>query len=189
MTYINDLPLNINSQVRLFADDCVLYRQIVNDTDHNILQEDLNTLVQRQNDWQLCFNVKKCFAMRITHARNLKVFDYKLGDHILEEVSNYPYLGVNISNNLSRSTHINNITSSANRSLGFIRRNLYACPKSIKQTAYMSLVRPLVEYSSSVWDPHQKDLISEIERIQKRAARFTTITYDRTTSITQVIKD
>ena len=53
----------------------------------------------------------------------------------------------------------------------------------------MSLVRPLVEYSSSVWDPHQKDLISKIELIQKRAARFTTNTYDRTTSITHLIKD
>ena len=121
-------------------------------TDHNFLQEDLNTLEQWQNDWQLCFNVKKCFTMRITYARNLKVFNYKLGDHILEEVSN-------------------------------------ACTKPIKQTAYMSLVRPLVEYSTSVWDPHQKDLISKIELIQKRAARFTTNTYNRTTSITHLIKD
>ena len=53
----------------------------------------------------------------------------------------------------------------------------------------MALVRPLLEYSNSVWDPYQKELINKIENIQKKAARFTTNTYDKTTSITQLIKD
>jgi hypothetical protein len=189
LAYINDLPQNIKSEVRLFADDCVVYRQILNDHDHLTLQNDLNTLEKWQNNWQMSFNTKKCFTMRITHVRNPKMFNYKLGSCILEETNSHAYLGVSITNNLSWSTHIHNITSSANRSLGFIRRNLYSCPKSIKQTAYMALVRPLLEYSNSVWDPHQKELINKLEMIQKRAARFTTKTYDKTTSITQLIKD
>ena len=53
----------------------------------------------------------------------------------------------------------------------------------------MALVRPLLEYSNSVWDPYQKELINKIENIQKKAARFATNTYDKTTSITQLIKD
>ena len=32
----------------------------------------------------------------------------------------------------------------------------------------MALVRPLLEYSNSVWDPHQKELINKIENIQKK---------------------
>ena len=56
-----------------------------------------------------------------------------------------------------------------------------------KQTAYMALVRPLLEYSNTVWDPNQKELINKTEMIQKRAARFTTNTYNRTTSITALI--
>ena len=189
LAYINDLPSNISSNVRLFADDCVIYRQIVNDYDHISLQEDLNTLEKWQRDWQMKFNAKKCFTMRITHNRNPKIFNYKLGECILETTNSHPYLGVCITSNLSWSTHINNITSSANRSLGFIRRNLYSCSKPIKQTAYMALVRPLLEYSNTVWDPNQKELINKIEMIQKRAARFTTNTYNRTTSITALIKD
>ena len=189
LAYINDLPNNLNSEVRLFADDCVVYRQIQNDLDHTLLQDDLITLEKWQNDWQMSFNVKKCFIMRITYVRNPKIFDYKLGECILEETNSHPYLGVNITNNLSWSTHISNITSSANRSLGFIKRYLYSCSKPIKQTAYMALVRPLLEYSNSVWDPYQKELINKIENIQKKAARFTTNTYNKTTSITQLIKD
>ena len=42
----------------------------------------------------------------------------------------------------------------------------------IKQSAYTTLVRPLLEYSSSVWDPHIKTLVNKIELVQKRAARF-----------------
>ena len=140
LAYINNLPNNLNSEVRLFADDCVAYRQIQNDLDHTLLQDDLITLEKWQNDWQMSFNVKKCFIMRITHVRNPKIFDYKLGECILEETNSHPYLGVNITNNLSWSTHISNITSSTNRSLGFIKRNLYSCSKPIKQTAYGLMV-------------------------------------------------
>ena len=40
--FINDLPDNIRSSVRLFADDCVLYRNIKSQLDCQILQDDLN---------------------------------------------------------------------------------------------------------------------------------------------------
>ncbi|KAJ8019460.1 hypothetical protein HOLleu_41071 [Holothuria leucospilota] len=92
--------------------------------------------------------------MRITHSRNPKLFNYSLDKDILESTASHTYLGVDISNNLTWNRHINHITSSANTSLAFIRRNLYSCPRSVKANAYLTLVRPLLEYSSSVWDPY-----------------------------------
>ena len=44
LTYINDLPQNLQSSVRLFNDDCVIYREVVNDFDSQILQGDLDLL-------------------------------------------------------------------------------------------------------------------------------------------------
>ena len=41
LIYINDIADNINSTIRLFADDSVVYRQINSPDDHRILQEDL----------------------------------------------------------------------------------------------------------------------------------------------------
>ena len=68
--------------------------------------------------------------------------------------------------------HIHQNTATANRTLAFVRRNIYSCPQDIKKSAYTTLVRPLLEYSSSVWDPHTKTLVNKIEMVQRRAASF-----------------
>ena len=66
LIFINDLLDNIRSSVRLFADDCVLYKNINSLTDCQILQDDLNSLSQWETDWQMKFNVAKCHSMRVT---------------------------------------------------------------------------------------------------------------------------
>ena len=64
LIFINDLPENIRSSVRLFADDCVLYRNIKSPIDCKILQDDLNSHAQWETDWQMKLNVAKCHSMR-----------------------------------------------------------------------------------------------------------------------------
>ena len=56
-------------------------------------------------------------------------------------------------------------------------RNLYSCPPDVKEAAYKGLVRPVLEYGSSVWDPHTHGLQEELEKVQNRAARFVTKNY------------
>jgi hypothetical protein len=68
--------------------------------------------------------------------------------------------------------HINNITAKANKTLGFLRRNLKIPSIRIKEQAYQTLVRPLVEYASTVWNPYTKTEINKIEAVQRRAARY-----------------
>ena len=67
----------------------------------------------------------------------------------------------------------------ANRALGFLRRNLFSCPQYVKEAAYKSMMRPILEYGSSVWDTHCNGLNDELENVQKRAARFVTRNYRR----------
>ena len=55
-TYVNDLPQNIHSSIRLFADDCVLYREITNENDSQELQKDLLSLMKWEYDWQMHFD-------------------------------------------------------------------------------------------------------------------------------------
>ena len=65
----------------------------------------------------------------------------------------------------------------ANRTLGFLRRNLHSCPQEVKEAAY-KIGAPSLDYGSSVWDPPGVVLQEELESVQKRAARFVTGNYD-----------
>jgi hypothetical protein len=58
LCHINDLPQSANSQVRLFADDCLLYRKISSQEDHHILQNDLIELERWAKNWGMRFNAK-----------------------------------------------------------------------------------------------------------------------------------
>ena len=62
-------------------------------------------------DWQMHFNLQKCFVMRLTHARHLTRFNYILGDTSLQETDNHPYLGVHVTKDLTWNKHIHQITS------------------------------------------------------------------------------
>ena len=61
-------------------------------------------------------------------------------------VESIKYLGVTITNDLKWNTHISNVCTKANRTLGFLRRNLYSCPPDVKEAAYKGLVQPVLEY-------------------------------------------
>jgi hypothetical protein len=78
-----------------------------------------------------------------------------------------------------RRPHINKAISKANKVLGFPRRNIGKCPQDIKEKAYLTLVRPHLEYSSAVWDPYRKQHINSIKMVQRRAARIATSTYSQ----------
>ena len=101
-----------------------------------------------------------------------------------------PYLGILFSNKLTWDQHINNITKKANSTLGFIRRNLRRCPTACKRTAYLALVRPLLEYGAVIWDPYQKQDIDKMERIQRSAVRFIARDYRSKTpgSVTRLLR-
>ena len=51
LSYTNDISAGINSSIRLFADDCVLYQVIKTTGDYERLQQDLNTLVEWTEQW------------------------------------------------------------------------------------------------------------------------------------------
>ena len=98
------------------------------------------------------------------------------------------YLGVTITSDLRWNTHVSNVCTKANRTLGFLRRNLYSCPQEVKEAAYKGLVRPVLDYGSSVWYPPGVVLQEELESVQKRAARFVTGNYNyETGSMTGIL--
>ena len=77
LLYINDISDNLTLHIRLFADDCIIYRTISSTSDSIHLQEDLDKIFEWAICWQMQFNVQKCVVL------------YDVPDHILLQVSNY----------------------------------------------------------------------------------------------------
>ena len=148
LAYINDMPDNIISRVRLFADDTIVYLTINSDSDACTLQKDLSNLEKWESVWSMEFNPDKCEIIRLSRKKNPTIFKYKLHDTILKETTSAKYLGLTISNDLPWNDHINKITSKANNTLRLIKRNIKTNNSEIKETAYRTYVRPQLEYPS-----------------------------------------
>ena len=124
LIYINDLPGKVKSQVRLFADDTAAYLAISKLADSEQLQTDLDILQEWEIRWDMQFNPSKCQVIHITRSRSPLPTTYTLHGETLEAIASARYLGVDIANDLSWKTHVSRITNNANKSLGFLRRNL-----------------------------------------------------------------
>ena len=187
LAYINDLPERLTSRTRLFADDTAVYRLSASDDDRDQLQTDLLHLESWEKSWEMEFHPQKCTVLPITRSLNPNINSYQLHRHTLESVQSAKYLGVTLTKNLSWDTHIDNVCNKANKTLGFLRRNLKIGSTKVKETAYKTFVRPILEYACTVWDPYTQEQIDKLEAVQRRAARFVVNRYHNTSSVTCMI--
>ena len=189
LVYINDLPIGLKSNVRLFADDTIVYLTISNEEDGRILQSDLDKLAKWEDKWQMQFHPQKCNVIQISKkARPIRT-SYHLHGHTLEEVDSTKYLGVTIQNTFSWNDHITSVCKKANGTIGFLKRNLQIHQQHIKANAYKTLVRPQLEYAAQVWDPYTSANKQKLERIQRRAARYVMNDYKSESSVTNMLKE
>ena len=187
LLFINDMPDTISSNIKLFADDCVIYRTISSVSDHLEMQRDLACLENWAATWQMSFAPKKCMSMSITLKKTPSSHQYTLCNVLLERVTFQKYLGVHITSSLDWNLQCEEVKRKANKILGILQRNLSSCSSEIKARAYLSLVRPITEYATTAWSPHTSKGISTIESIQRRAARFVTQDYRRESSVTSML--
>ena len=71
----------------------------------------------------------------------------------------------------------------------FLRRNLSFAPRSTKEVAYKTLVRPKLEYAAPIWSPHSKLQINQIEKVQRITARWTCMRWRNTSSVGKMLDE
>ena len=160
-----------------------------NQHDAHNLQQDLNRIGEWAKKWTMVLNTEKCKVITISRKRNKIQHVYHLNNTPLEAVTSAKYLGVTITSDLKWTQHINTVVNKANSTLAFLRRNLRIKSSDLKATAYKTLVRPIVEYASSVWDPATNNQIHQLEMVQRRAARFTLNRYHNTSSVNNMLSE
>jgi len=106
LAYVNDIGRNIESN-RLFADDCVIYREILTKEDMITLQIDLDRLREWAVDNAMKINPSKSKALCFTRARVKDPLNYSLLGILVPEASSCEYLGIILRNDLSWADHVN----------------------------------------------------------------------------------
>ena len=188
LSFINDLPKAASdSKVRLFMDDCVLYRKVASQAECNLLQDNLNNLEDWENTWKMSFNASKCNTISITRKKNKISHDYSLHNQILERLPPNTYLGVELKSDLTWKNHIHKTCAKANQQLGILRWNLQIQNSQVKETVYKGLDRPITDYCATVWDPLFKKYKYQLEMIQRRAAQFVFSAYQPIAPATEMI--
>ena len=136
LAYVNDIWRNIDSQIRLFADDCIIYRKVVNNQDVDKLQTDLDRLGDWAVENDMKINPSKCRALSFTRARVKDPLNYTLRDQKIPEDSSCKYLGIIIRSDLSWADQVNRTVQKAWRALHFVMRVVKKGNKNTKSIAY-----------------------------------------------------
>ena len=154
-----------------YADDIRIFlsskkdESSINDLQSKI-QIDINNIVDWTSASRMSLNTEKCFVA--TFGRSNVSRDYSLYDTVLPKNSLFRDLGLSIGTPLSFNPHMNSIIAKAFLRLGLIHKVFYMKSSKSILHLYGSYVRPILEYSSDVWNTHSLGFIRKIERVQKR---------------------
>ena len=176
LIYINDIVNNIRSSIRLFADDTSIYI-IIDDpqTAAFILNSDLDTINVWANDWLVDFNPTKTTSLLISR-RQLPIAHppLEMNNVILNETTSHRHLGLTFSNTCNWSDHIQRVTNTAWSRLHLMRALKIKVNRQALEKMYFAFIRPLLEYSDSVWDNCSNEAKRQLDSIHHEAARIIT---------------
>ena len=163
----------LHALIASFADDTRATKGIMTEEDAIDLQTDLFHIYQWSRDNNMEFNSLKFELLRYGKNNNLKENTCYVSpeSNLIEEKEHVKDLGITLSSDATFKVHINNIIESAKRTSAWILRTFKARDKLTMMTLYKSLVRPILEYASVLWNPTAKGDIQRIEEIQRSYIR------------------
>ena len=142
LRYINDLPDIVHSFIKLFADDAKLYAVVNTARDTTVVQNDLGSLDNWSEIWQINFNYDKCTHMHLGKDQKFSMYSMRQNGApvIINQVTEQKDLGVTIDNKLKFVPHIQAMVKKANRNLGIIKRTFSYLDKTVFLNLYKTIV-------------------------------------------------
>ena len=83
--------------------------------------------------------------------------------------------------------HVDRVVAKANATIGFLKRNPSSCTSTVKKDCYLTMFRPILDYSCTAWSPYTQVNIQRLEMVQHSAARFIPNNYSFQRSITEML--
>ena len=154
LLYINDIVENINSSIRLFADDTTLYIKVDNPGQAAYqLNSDLDKIHQWANQWLVTFNPSKSETVIFSRKHNKPNHRNVIMDQQpIQEVNLHKHLGIIFSSNCTWHDHLDYIKSKAWTRINVMRKLKFKLDRKSLQTIYFTFIRPILEYASVVWN-------------------------------------
>jgi len=171
LLFIEDISIICSGEVshQLFADDLKLYTSLTSNSDVFSLQAALDKLHNWCTAWQFDVNVSKCHVLHI--GKTNFSYDYRFNGAIIPPSVEVVDLGVTVDTLLTYDAHINHIISKAYSRIGAMFKGFSTRSLSFLKKAFVTYVRPIVEYASNVWNPYLLKHINAIERVQRRFSK------------------
>jgi hypothetical protein len=176
--FINDISnITVNGVfTKLYADDLKLYTTLISTDDSNNLQIVLSNLLVWSKDWQLEVNVSKSHVLHL--HKNNPLMEYYFDGNLIESRDLVTDIGVDIDPVLHFDKHIDRIVAKAYSRIGLLFRGFVSRNLHVFRQAYITYIRPLLEYASNVWSPHLLMHINSIERVQRHFTKRITVLRD-----------
>lgn len=165
IVYINDFISDIQSSIRLFADDTTLY-VIVNDRKSagHVLNSDLEKINIWAKQWLVTFNPTKTESLLITNKKHRNQHpNLYFSRSLIQEMSTHKHLGLNFSNNGQWALHIDDIVRKASSRPHILRTHKYDLNRKSLETLYFSYIRPILEYADVIWDNTTAELAQKVD--------------------------
>ena len=177
LLYINDITLvTKHCNIRLFADDTCLYINVDDpEASAQMINDDLQAIADWADRWLVSFSPQKTESMLISNKK-IKINHpplYFNGVQI-KEVTEHKHVGVTLCNNLSWSSHLNETELKSNKRLDILKYVQFKLDRKSLETLYKMYVRSVIEYADVVWAGANKNELTRLDNIQKRAARIVT---------------
>jgi hypothetical protein len=168
--FIYDLPLVVkHCKIVMFADDVKLYFPIRDNLDAHLVQIDLNAIQKWSIDNQLPVHPQKSTVLHLypNLYKNCAAAEYTLFDVVLPTVKVQKDLGVLVDENLTFETQMLTTVKKCKQTIGCIKHCFRTRDPPTMLKMFCNIVRPKLEYCSSVWHPHTKGNIKIIEKVQR----------------------
>lgn len=170
LLFINDISRVLCDSCctcKLYADDLKLYTKLDINEDSGVLQSKLHALCEWSDMWQLRISHKKCAVMIVPHHPDNSVC-LQIGNEPIPFVNEFKDLGVIIDSNVKFNTHINTIVARASSRANLIHKCFISKDVQTLKRAFITYVRPILEYASCIWSPFHSADILRIEAVQRR---------------------
>ena len=116
------------------------------------IQRDIDGISQWALESGMRFNVNKCFTT--TFGKTIHPTNYAINDNPVLHSNTFRDLGLTVSSSFSFNDHIDRVVSKAFSRLGLIKRIFNNKSTAHIVQLYKSFVRPILEYSSIIWNPY-----------------------------------